>query len=50
MTPAGWTIMICSVAAVTILFIWCLVRVLTHKPPPNLHGIDDIETGAGEKD
>jgi hypothetical protein len=51
MTTAGWTIMLCSVGAVTILFVWCLYRVLTHKPPPQgLHGIDDIPTGGDDKD
>jgi hypothetical protein len=43
--------MICSVGAVTGLFIWCLYRVLAHKPPPEkLHGIDDIATGDVEED
>lgn len=50
MTPAGWTIMVCSVGAVTSLFIWCLYRVLAHKPSSELHGIDDIVTSDVEKD
>jgi hypothetical protein len=51
MTTAGWIIMLGSVGAVTTLFVWCLYRVLTHKPPPEkLHGIDDIVTGDIEKD
>lgn len=45
MTTAGWIIMICSVGAVTTLFVWCLYRVLAHKPPveiDRLHNIDNI--------
>jgi hypothetical protein len=51
MTTPGWIIMLTSVGAVTTLFILCLYRVLTHKPPSQgLHGIDDISTGNGDKD
>jgi hypothetical protein len=51
MTPAGWIIMLSSVGAVTLLFAWCLWRVLTHKPPPEtLHGIDDIVPDDIERD
>jgi hypothetical protein len=50
MTAAGWIIMLGSVGAVTLLFVWCLYRVLAHKPPPAaLHGIDDIPTDDVEK-
>ncbi|HEX5399072.1 MAG TPA: hypothetical protein VFY06_08500 [Verrucomicrobiae bacterium] len=45
MTTPGWIIMLSSVGAVTVLFVWCLYRVLAHKPPARgLHGIDDIVT------
>jgi hypothetical protein len=53
MTTAGWIIMLVSVGAVTSLFVWCLYRVLAHKPKPppeKLHGIDDIVTDDVEKD
>jgi len=51
MTTAGWIIMLSSVGAVTLLFVWCLCRVLTHKPSSEkLHGIDDIPTEDVEKD
>ena len=51
MTPAGWIIMLSSVGTVTMLFVWCLYRVLAHQPPPEtLHGIDDIVTDDLEKD
>lgn len=49
MTPAGWIIMISSVSAVTLLFVWCLYRVLSHTPPVEpFHGIDDIKTHDNE--
>ena len=49
MTTAGWIIMIASVGSVTVLFGWCLYRVLSHQTAPeSLHGIDDIETGDDE--
>jgi len=51
MTTAGWIIMLGSVGAVTLLFVWSLYRVLSHKPPPEgLHGIDDIVTDDLDKD
>ena len=51
MTPAGWFIMLVSVGAVTLLFVWCLYRVLTHKPTAEkLHGIDDIVPDDIEKE
>jgi hypothetical protein len=51
MTTAGWIIMLISVGAVTLLFGWCLYRVLSHKTPPDtLHGIDDIVPDDVEKD
>lgn len=53
MTTAGWIIMLTSVGAVTGLFLWCLYRVLAHKPGAStetLHGIDDIATDDVEKE
>ena len=53
MTTAGWIIMISSVGTVTLLFIWCLYRVLAHKPSPEpetLHGIDNIVPDDIERD
>ena len=45
MTIAGWIIMLLSVGSMTVLFVWCLYRVLAHTPDAEkLHGIDDIET------
>ncbi len=32
MTPGGWLNLILSVGSVTILFGWCIWRVLTAKP------------------
>ena len=33
MTFGGWINLILSVGAVTILFVWCLYKVLSHNPP-----------------
>jgi hypothetical protein len=41
--------MISSVSAVTGLFLWCLYRVLAHKPSSELHGVSDIKTDDVEK-
>ena len=43
LTTGGWTIMLLSVGGVTTLFIWCIFRVLFHKPKPpaeHLHGLN----------
>jgi hypothetical protein len=43
MTTAGWIIMLLSVGSVTILFGWCIWRVLFHHPPADtahMHGMD----------
>jgi len=32
MTTGGWINMLVSVGAVTVLFIWCLYKVLAHNP------------------
>ena len=47
MTLGGWITMIVSVGSVVLLFLWCLMRVLIHKPPvdvEHLHGELDIKT------
>jgi hypothetical protein len=50
MTTAGWIIMLSSVGAVTLLFGWCLYRVLARKPPlDHLHGLN-IDTHDIERD
>jgi hypothetical protein len=36
MTIAGWIIMLLSVGGVTVLFAWCLYRVLTAPPADEL--------------
>ena len=33
MTHGGWITMILSVGSVTLLFLWCLYKVLAHNPP-----------------
>lgn len=46
MSWGGWFTMIVSVGFVTILFIWCISRVLTQKPPQgHIHGMEDIDKG-----
>lgn len=32
MTTGGWINMLLSVGSVTILFVWCLYKVLSHNP------------------
>jgi len=44
MTQGGWITMIISVSAVSLLFLCCIWRVLTSKPPAHVHGIEDIDT------
>jgi hypothetical protein len=39
MTTAGFIIMICSVGTVTLLFSWCVWKVLT-TPEKEMHGIE----------
>lgn len=44
MTLAGLIFMLCSVGAVTTLFVWCLVKVLTgKKPPEHLAHIEPVD-------
>lgn len=42
MTPGGIFIMITSVTVVTVLFVWCVYKVLTaeENPSPKLHGFE----------
>ncbi len=47
MTTAGWIIMLLSVGGVTLLFIWCLAKVLVGPKAPSpdqLHSALDIDT------
>ena len=45
MTTSGLLFMLFSVGAVTALFIWCLVRVLSaKKPPEHLAHVEPVET------
>lgn len=42
-TTGGWIIMFISVGGVVSLFLWCIIRVLVHKPAPpveHMHGLD----------
>lgn len=50
MTTGGWISLILSVGSVTVLFLWCLVKVLAHNPPAenilednlrDIHGKDE---------
>jgi hypothetical protein len=39
MTPSGWTVMVLSVGSVTLLFLWCVWKVLTTPDETEkLHG------------
>ncbi len=50
MTLGGWIIMISSVGSVSILFVWCVFKVLTTpEDDEKLHGFE-IETPDVEKD
>jgi hypothetical protein len=51
MTPAGWTIMIASVAGVTAAWVYCIGRVL--RLPPRVaeeHVVSRLETPEDEFD
>jgi len=44
MTPAGILFMALSVGAVTLLFVWCLWKVLAGKrPPEHLAHVEPVE-------
>lgn len=46
MSWGGWLTMIVSVGFVTLLFVWCIWRVLSEKPPArHVHGMEDIDKG-----
>ena len=54
MTIGGWIIMLLSVGAVTVLFFWCVVKVLTTPgDSEKLHGFEfetpDEKTGFDPK-
>lgn len=45
MTTGGWITMILSVGFVTLLFAWCITKVLTaKKPEEKMHSLDAIDT------
>ena len=45
MSAGGWIIMILSVGFVTVLFVWCIYKVLTTPDASqHLHSQADIET------
>lgn len=44
MTTGGWINMLLSVGFVTILFVWCVAKVLLGKPPaPPEHQLAHVE-------
>ena len=46
MTTGGWLTMIVSVGFVTVLFTWCIGKVLSLQgDQKRIHGIEDIEKG-----
>jgi hypothetical protein len=46
MSTGGWFTMILSVGFVTILFAWCIWRVLAdRKSQDHIHGMEDIDKG-----
>ena len=46
MTTGGWFTMIVSVGFVTVLFVWCIWRVMGHHGSDgHVHGIEDIDKG-----
>jgi hypothetical protein len=46
MTTSGWLIMLTSVGSVTLLFAWCIWKVLaTHGEAEHLHGSTNIDKG-----
>ena len=45
MTIGGWIIMVLSVGFVTVMFAWCIIKVLsTPESTRHLHSPADIET------
>ena len=50
MTEGGWIVMLLSVGAATILFVGCIVKVLTTKDETqHMTGIDMVDTGDSEE-
>lgn len=43
MTLGGWITFLISVSIVTILFVWCIWRVLSCKKPSKMQGADLFE-------
>jgi hypothetical protein len=51
MTPGGWINLLLSVGFVTVLFVWCLYRVLTAPPAKDAHlaHVEPIEEDVADK-
>jgi hypothetical protein len=50
MTTGGWITMIVSVGFVTVLFGWCIYKVMAGtEPSDKLHSLDGIDTKDTEK-
>jgi hypothetical protein len=43
MTPGGWINLVLSVGSVVVLFVWCVARVLSGRPPPPEHHLAHVE-------
>lgn len=48
MTPAGWLVMILSISSVTLLFAWCIWKVLT--TPGETHKVHGLEQETPDQD
>ena len=48
MTLGGWINLIVSVGSVTVLFVWCLYKVLSHNPPEQ-NPVDQVLDAHDEK-
>lgn len=40
MTTGGWIVMLLSVGFVTLLFVWCIWKVIVTPESPHLHGFE----------
>jgi hypothetical protein len=50
MTTAGWITLIVSVGGVTLLFVWCVVKVLTSPPRDHeLAHVEPVETSQADE-
>lgn len=41
MNTGGWIILALSVGGVSLLFGWCIYKVMTSPEPPHIHGFAD---------